>query len=473
MLTPFYLPMPQLCLMAKHHWVNRAISNFASLFVIREEQPTEQRSIGISNTSGMMQLLNISDSGVSVTEDTTLGISALWCGVDLLCSVYATIPQRLYRKQNSNITEATNHPASILISTMPRDEYVPFDFKYSMRYNALMNGGGGAEIIRDPSGNPVSLRLMRHGCTPYKPFKNSPLTYYDNEDGQVYQPEDVLFLPGIMIRDGNKAVSLLTAFKNHFGQSLQTEKMVDQFLKLGPLLGGTYTFTGKLTDAQKESITNSFSKEFGGTQNAGKILPLGNAENFKQYQPVNFANSQMVEMKNFRIADVARILRMPENLLGSLVNANYNSLEQLFKQWKITALDPMFTRADQEANKKLLRSSQLGTYYFETDVDEMMWMDAQARAEYWKSLSHIGAVTPNEIRRYNNKNGVTGGDEPLVQMQMIPLSMAVSGAALKKTDNKDPRNKKSKRKDNPKQAVLFEETITKHKNGKHTKAAAN
>lgn len=395
------------------------------------QPPPEKRSVGISDTNGMLRLLGLSADGVNVTETTALGISALWCGVDLWCSVYATMPQKLYSKKDGIVKEEVNHPASILINRMPVDEYVPFDFKYSMRYNAIMRGGGGAEIIRDSNGNPVSLRLMRQGCTPYKLHKNDPLKYYDNEDGQLYDPSEVYFLPGIMVRDGAKAMPLLNAFYKQFGRTLQTDKMTDQFLKLGPLIGGVYTYTGKMSDLQKQSITKTLGEQYGGVGNAAKVLPLGSAESFKQFQPVNFAQSQMVEMKGFSISDVARMLRMPESLLQSLVKPSYNSLEQLFKQWKVTALDPAFTRADQESNRKLLRGSQMGEYYFETDVDEMLWMTGQERAEYWKALASIGGITPNEVRQYLNKNKVPGGDEPFVQMQMIPLSMAAQGATIK------------------------------------------
>lgn len=465
------MPGPQLCHMAFAEKVNRAISNFARLFV---EQVPEQRGVPLSDTKGIMSLLNLSDSGVNVTEDTALGISALWCGVDLICSMNATMPQRLYSKRNGTVTEESTHPASVLLNYLPLDEYGPFDFKYTMRYNALMNGGGGAEIIRNNSGSPVRLRLMRFGCTPYKPSLDHVLEYIDNENGRRFAPEDVFFTPGIMVRDGNKAMSILTAFKNKFGKNLQIEKMIDQFLKIGPLIGGVYTFTGKMKDIDKEAITETFSNKFGGANNAAQIVPISNAETFQQYQPVNFANAQMIEMKNFDIVEISQVLRVPANLLGSIVNANYNSLEQLFKQWKITSLDPMFTRYDEECNRKLLRSNQLGTYYFETAVDEMMWMDAKDRAEYWKTLSHIGVIAPNEIREYKNMNPVEGGDEPLVQMQMIPLSMAVTGAALKKTDNNDPRKKsKRKKKKDPNQIPLFEETITKAKNGQHSKATEN
>lgn len=448
--------------------VNNAISDFASLFVIKEArdtvQETEQRSIGISDTSGILKLFGLSESGVNVTEETALGIAALWAGVDIYCSLSATLPRCLYKREQGKLQKDLQHPASILINHMPEDEYVPFDFRYSMRYNALMRGGAGAEIIRDRNGNPVRLRLMRYGCTPYKPFKNSDLIYYDNEDGTTYQPEDVYFIPGIMVRDGNKGMSLLDVFREKFGVDLSHRQMISKFLKQGPLIGGVYTTNRKLDKGMKISIKESFSEHFGGSQNAGSIYPIGNAENFKQFQPVNFAQGQMVEMANFSIEEVARILRMPVSLLQSLTKPSYNSLEQMFTQWKVTTLDPMFTREDQECNKKLLRRSELGVKYFETQIDGLMWSTAKERAEYWWKLWQMGMYLTNDGRKYLNFNPVEGGDEPMVQVNMT---------TLKNAQLTEPKQTNARSKGNPKQTVLFEEKITTGKNGKHSHAAEN
>lgn len=450
------MPPPQICNMA--YRLNKWISDFASLFILPEEQAiiTEQRNVPTSDTASVMDLFNLSQSGVKVNENTALGISSLWRAVDLMASLLATMPKKLYRRDTQGqISLESGHSASLLIEFMLNDEYPPFDFWYALVANAYLRGGGGAEIIRNNNGRPVSLRLMRHGVTAYKPFKDSELIFYDNEDGRSYPAENVLYFPGLMVMDGTKAKSILTSFKDAFGEEISHKMMVSNFLKVGPLIGGVYTTARKLDDTQKQSISSTFGRFFGGAKNAAKIVPIGNGETFTQFKPLSFADAQMVDMKQIRIGDVARMFGIPVSLLMELNKPSYNSLEQLFKQFLITTLDPRVTRLDQELNRKLLSTAELGAgYYFESVVDELMWMDAKSRAEYWKTLSHIGAITPNEVRQYNNWNNVKGGDEPLVQMQLVPLSKA--GKHLERPQGKQNRKKQKRNLDNPKQGELFE-----------------
>ena len=400
----------------------------AAVAATLEGEGGETRSIGIE-TPAALRIFNIADTGVNVNETTALGISALFRAIAIRAGLMATMPRKLYRRRpGDDREEATTHPLFTLLELMPEDEYTPFDFWHSMEANAILKGGAGAEIIRDASGRPRSLRLMRYGATAYKPFKNEPLRIYDNEDGRLFYPQDVLYIPGLMVTDGNCAKSLVTWFKDSFGEQLAARMMASAYFKQGPFLGGVYTYTGsKIKKEGRSAEAHDLATYFGGFEKAGLVLPIADGDKFTQLQPPNFAQTQMVELRKFGIEEVARMTGVPVSLLMELDKPSYNSLTQLFLQFKITTLDPRATQYDQECNRKLLAERDFSRYYIETDIDELMWASPDERVRYWSELFKMSAITPNEIRKYLNKNKVEGGDEVFVfTNNVLPMSQVIA-----------------------------------------------
>jgi hypothetical protein len=48
--------------------------------------------------------------------------------------------------------------------------------------------------------------------------------------------------------------------------------------------------------------------------------------------------------------------------------------------------------------------------------------NAKDRAEYYKSLFNVGALSQNDISKLENQDPIPGGDEYYVPMNMIPAS---------------------------------------------------
>ena len=50
--------------------------------------------------------------------------------------------------------------------------------------------------------------------------------------------------------------------------------------------------------------------------------------------------------------------------------------------------------------------------------------DSAARASFYQTMTQIGGMTINEVRRLENLPPVAGGDEVRMQMQNVPISEA-------------------------------------------------
>jgi HK97 family phage portal protein len=388
-----------------------------------EAPAAEQRSLGFASP-GIASLFNISEGNVTVNDVTISSIPALVRAIEIVASAIAKLPVTVFTKSSSGVTTLDRHPASLLCNTAPNMEQTPYAFWWSMVANAFLSGGGGAEIIRNANGMPVALRLMRYGCTPYKINSYDSLRYYDNEDGRLYFPEDVIFLPGIFMRDGFTARPIAQAFKNAFGEPLAQSLLANTLFKQGVYPSAVYSYQGTKTGLKgDEAAALDISRYFGGLEKAGMVIPIPNMDKFTPIPRVSFVDSQMLAMRQFSIAEIARITGVPADMLGETEKQSYSFSEQSAKSFIMYTLDPWLTKRDQELCMKLLTQSEKGRVKIETFVNETMWMLPKDRMEYnWKKFQ-MGALTPNEVRAYDNESPVDSGDKTYVQSQLIPTDL--------------------------------------------------
>ncbi len=75
------------------------------------------------------------------------------------------------------------------------------------------------------------------------------------------------------------------------------------------------------------------------------------------------------------------------------------------------------------------------------NANALLRADAKSKAEYFKTMWGIGALSPNEIRSAEDLNSYEGGDEYFMQLSYAPVSKIISGEAAKDFKN-FPREKK-------------------------------
>src|SRR3546814_9356673 len=67
-------------------------------------------------------------------------------------------------------------------------------------------------------------------------------------------------------------------------------------------------------------------------------------------------------------------------------------------------------------------SSYLITIDF--NLEGLLRADSSARADFYREMASIGAMTINEVRALENLPPVPGGDQPRMQMQNVPITSA-------------------------------------------------
>lgn len=407
-----------------------------SSIVNRQSEIGEQRSVGISDTAGMMRLLNLAADGqVNVNDHTIETIPAVIRAVNIVCGALAKLPLTVgSQAQDGTIKLRPNHPVAQVCNLSPDGINTPYRFWWQMWANAYLSGGAGAEIIRNANGRPVALRLMRFGASPYQVWPDDPMRYWDNETGRLYDAADVLYIPGLLVRDGHTTCTLSQMFKNDFGEQLAQTLLSMTLFKQGVYPAAVYGYQGTKSSMKGDEETSlEISRYFGGLDKAGRVLPIANMDKFLQLKQHSFVDSQMIEQRKWGLNSIALMFGIPSDMLGSNEKQSYSYSEQSAKQFIMYTLDPQLTQRDQEVKMKLLTTAEMSSMIVETHVNEAMWMVPKDRAEYWWKKFQMGAINADEIRAYDNEAPIPDGSGKnfYVQAQLIPTNQIADFWAAK------------------------------------------
>ena len=131
-----------------------------------------------------------------------------------------------------------------------------------------------------------------------------------------------------------------------------------------------------------------------------------------------------MEQRRFTIEDIARIYRVPLHLLQDLSRSTNNNIEHQSIDFVQHTIRPMVKRIESELDRKLFKEDEKRSKRFFTrfNLDALLRGDVQSRAAYYNTLRYAGVLSANEIRKMEGWNQYSGGDDYLVQSNMVKIN---------------------------------------------------
>lgn len=383
---------------------------------------------GIFSKAEKRQAFNLKDSpffmggatvsGVSVTSETAIGLTALWRAVDIVSSMLAVFPRKVYEKRpDGTRAEVYDHPVALLLSKMSESNETPFVFWYSMIARSMLFGGAAAKIYRDANGLPYKLQLLKGICTPFTAADGKRYLYATGETTALPW-SDVVYIPGIMITDGEKGRSIVQTFADAFGEIKAAEMFSQMYFAKGGHLAGYVSFKEALTDIQLERRRESWNRNYGSIDAANGTAIL---DNDGRYVPINASmkDSEVTGSRTFGISEISRMTGVPVPMLGLTAQTSYNNIEGMNRHFYDLTILPWVTKTTQELDKKLLPFSN--SLYIKTETRALLQADTLAQGQYFNMMLNNGTFSINEVRTILDMNPVEGGEKHRVQMQDVPI----------------------------------------------------
>lgn len=370
-----------------------------------------------------------SNSGQFVTPSTALRASAVLACIRILTEDLAALPLNLYRRTPTGAQLATDHPLFRLLHDAPNAWLTSMEMRESLILDTLCFGQSFTEKVIGPDGIsellPLSAGRMLY-VNPLDRFIPPPVPlffrYADPRSGQRILISDDLWITRMLAPGGTiEGQSIILLAREAIGLALAAEEQgarlfshgiqSDLVLEAGP--------DATFDDASKTQLRDALMKRHAGSSNAWMPLLLEGGLTAKRIG-LTAQESQYIESRHYQLADVARIFRIPEVLLGISQgkSATYASAEQFFLAYVKHTLTPWCQRIEQSIHRDLLAPSEAGEFFAKHDLDSLTRADLQTRYSAHAAGIQAGFLTRNEARGMENLPTLPGLDEPLSPLNM-------------------------------------------------------
>lgn len=369
---------------------------------------------------------NETQAGITVNTTKALTHSAVWACVRLRAESLASLPLKLYRRQNDGgKVEERNGGLWRLLHDKPNANMNSFEFRCFMQ--ACLDLWGNAYAIKHwQGGNLISLepvtpsrvQIQRDGSRVQYEIRLS-----DPERKVTLNAENVLHIRNTpnLSDDGLSGMSVIAQHRETFGGALARREYGNRFFGNGASPGGILKYPGSLTAEQKSEMRRSWESLHQGTENSSKLAVLDQG---LEYQSVHIPNedSQWLESQSFDIADIARIFNVPSPLINDHQHSTFSNVEQLTLNFRVHTLHPLCRLWTAALNDQcLVTPQQRNTLFFEHVIEDLLSADLEAKSAFLKEMFFNGFMSRNEIRGKLNLNPVEGGDRFYLQSAMAPI----------------------------------------------------
>lgn len=372
-----------------------------------------------------------SASGEVVNDQTLLRLSTAWRCISLIAGTISSLPLTLYKEDKNGVPIVyKEHPLFNILKADPNYEQTNVDFWHFLSCSLEMRGNAYARIDRNDRGNIVSLIPINPALMNVSRDSDNLLKYSWSENGRIYEGtnKDIFHIRGFG-GDPLGGLSPLVYGCNVFGMALAADKTASEMFKNGLRPSGVLTFANFLTPEHRQIANDTLSEKIG-ANNSGKPLILEGGSKWEQIT-LSPEAAQMLQSRAFSVEEICRIFGVPPHMVGHTEKTTSwgSGLEQQNLSFLQYTLRERLKRIEQAINKQLLTPAERTSgVHVSFNLESLLRADSQGRANFYQTMTLIGAMTINEVRRLEHLPPVDGGDEPRIQMQNVPLIDADTAA---------------------------------------------
>lgn len=384
---------------------------------------SDQRSLANPDSELLHALgANSTVSGISVSPDSAMQMSAVWACVRLISESIASLPLHVYRRVDVRTRERVSGPLVHLLHSEPNRIMSSFTWRETMAAHVLLWGNGYSLIVRRANGEPteflpVASKHVKVLRTPGG-FVAYDVTMPDGMRVRVPQT-DMLHIPGLAF-DGVVGVSPIRYAAQSIGLALAAEQYGAAFFGNGSTPSGYISLPGKINKEQAAVLRETWYATYGGVKNAHKTAVLFENGKFERIS-IPPEEAQFIETRKHQVADIARWYRVPPHMIGDLDKATFSNIEHQQLEFVTHTLRPWLVRFEQELNRKLFPSSSSGLpsdTYAEFSVDGLLRGDVASRSDYYVKGRQWGWLSANDVRALENLGPIDGGDTYFTPLNM-------------------------------------------------------
>jgi len=375
----------------------------------------------------MSQNFRSNTAGVVVTDESAFNFTAVWAAIRILSESVAQLPLSVYESDKlGNKNQAYNHKIFNLLHRKPNINMTTYTFIQKCMIDLLTRGNSFVFINRGRGGVPVELLPL--DVKKVRLVENEGAIYYELDGGGIVDSYDILHFK-VMSKDGLIGMSPVDVGAQAIGYGLALERYGNSFFSNGAKVSGVLSTDRHLSDEAITRLRTSFNENYTAINDANKTMVLEEGLKFQQISLSNEA-SQFLKSREFSITEVARLFNLPPHLLRDLTKSSFNNISEQSREFVQYSLMPYIVMMESEMNCKLFRSSEIGKVHTKFAVNALLRGTPKDRAEYYRTMLNIGAISIDEIRQYEELPTIEGGENHFMQLNMATLKDIIKGGTL-------------------------------------------
>ena len=356
-----------------------------------------------------------SASGMTVTKDTSLRLSAVYACVRLISDTISTLPYDQYIRRDGQ--RFPFRPKDSWVDR-PSTEMPKTTFWKQVIVSLLLDGNAfvlvtrsGNEIVDLTPLNPKQVRVERRDGR----------KVFILENQTVLGTDRVLHVTEMLMPGELRGVSRIMQAKESLGLGLALEEYAAQFFGNGAYAGGVLEFPDKLSPEQRKEIRDTWNAVHQGPRRAHRVGMLWGGGKFNPLT-VDPTASQLVDQRKFAVEEIARIFRVPPFMLGVSENAAmaFASIEQQQLFFRQHTIQPYVEMLEDHFQTLL----EVPTSFIKFNMSSIVRADLSSRYSAYNVALLAGFMSVNDVRRLEDQGPVEDGDQYRVPLQNIPLTDA-------------------------------------------------
>lgn len=372
-------------------------------------------------SAALLDLLGgtVVEAGVSVTPESSLGMSAVYRATTLVSSVAAAMPMVPYER-------GTKKPIESTLLLDPHPDMTPYELWRLSYVHRCLWGNSYMQKIRTRGGDikwllPIHPSMVQVGKA--KPSSANPsgkvFEVNTEKDGRVaLTPNEILHIPGFGY-DGICGVSPVRMAAQGIGTALAAERYSGKLFGSGNLMSGILQTEQRLAPEQADAIQKRWKTKISGLARAHETVVLDSGAKFQQLTMPS-ADAEMLASRHFAVVEIARFFGVPPFLMMETEKSTSwgTGLEQQSLGFVRYDLHAQWLAPTEQRVSKELTGIDTEVRY---NLDQLLRGDSAARAAFYNVMRMAGAFSANDIRDREDMEPIEDGDTYLQPVNMQPL----------------------------------------------------
>lgn len=375
---------------------------------------------------------NATSSGVAVTPEKSLQVSAVYACVRLLAESIAMQPVHLVRQRGRSRERLDPAESRLawLMAVEPNSEMDAGELWRAVMVWMLLWGDAYAYVERNRGGAPVALwplptTAVNVGRTPssrrltYQVVTPQEMQGPGVPAAAALGPESILHFRAFGF--GLTGLSPIGQIRESVGTSIAAQQYAARFYQADAAPGSYITTEGNLDDKQYDRMKAQWREAHEGLTRAHKLAVLEGGAEWKSVS-LSPKDAEFIATRKFEKVEIASIYGVPPHMIADVERSTSwgSGIEQQNIAFAQYSLAPWVDRLERVCRRQLVAPTLGPRVRARWSMDGLLRGDTQARHNAYATGRQWGWYSTNDVRALEDMDPVAGGDVYLQPMNMVP-----------------------------------------------------